>query len=129
VIRSLAGRESIVPNELLITSRVENMSLEDSKVFLTTQVSVSYNSDVELVSRLLLEAAQSQERVLRDPPPSAHLANFGADGLEFTLGYWIKDPHNGQMNLRSAINLAVLAALRAHHIEIPFPQRVVHTRT
>ncbi len=129
VIRSLAGRESIVPNELLITSRVENMSLEDSKVFLTTQVSVAYDSDVELVSRLLLEAALSQERVLRDPAPSAYLANFGADGLEFTLGYWIKDPHNGQMNLRSAINLAVLDALRKHHIEIPFPQRVVHTRT
>lgn len=128
VIRSLAGRESIVPNELLITSRVENMSLEDSKVFLSTQVSVAYDSDVDLVSRLLLESAQAQERVLEDPAPSAYLANFGADGLEFTLGYWIKDPHNGQMNLRSEINLAVLAALRAHQIEIPYPQRVVHTR-
>ncbi len=128
VIRSLTGRESIVPNELLITSRVENMSLEDSKVFLTTQVSVAYDSDVELVSRLLVQAAGSQERVLQDPPPAAYLSNFGADGLELTLGYWIKDAHNGQLNLRSAINMAVLAALRKNKIEIPYPQRVIHTR-
>ena len=36
------------------------------------------------------------------------------------------DPENGQQNLRSLINLAILKSLRAHHIEIPYPQRVVH---
>jgi small-conductance mechanosensitive channel len=47
--------------------------------------------------------------------------------LEFTVGYWIADPENGQLNLRSLINLAILRALREHGIEIPFPQRVLHT--
>jgi small-conductance mechanosensitive channel len=75
-----------------------------------------------------VQAAGSQERVLQDPPPAAYLSNFGADGLELTLGYWIKDAHNGQLNLRSAINMAVLAALRKNKIEIPYPQRVIHTR-
>lgn len=126
VIRSASGRESIVPNEMLITNRVENLSLADSRVWQSTVVSVAYDSDVALVSRLLVEAALAQERVLRDPAPSAALSTFGADGLEFTLGYWMEDPENGQLNLRSQINLAILAALRAHHIEIPFPQRVVH---
>jgi small-conductance mechanosensitive channel len=56
------------------------------------------------------------------------LSNFGADGLEFTVGYWIADPENGQLNLRSAVNLAILKALRESGIEIPFPQRVLHTR-
>lgn len=128
VIRSLVGRESIVPNELLITSRVENFSLADSKVWQSTTVSVGYDSDVELVMRLLLEAATAQPRVLTDPAPAAQLSAFGADGLEFTLGYWIADPENGQGNLRSLVNLAVLAALRAHQIDIPYPQRVVHAR-
>lgn len=126
VIRSLTGRESIVPNELLIINRVENLSLADNRIWQSTIVSVAYDSDVEQVIALLMEAALSQERVLRDPGPSVALSAFGADGLEFTLGYWIGDPENGQLNLRSLINRAILKSLRAHQIEIPYPQRVLH---
>lgn len=74
----------------------------------------------------LMAQAQAQLRVLKDPAPNAALSAFGADGLEFTLGYWIADPENGQLNLRSEINLAILRSLREHGIEIPYPQRVVH---
>ncbi|MDP2416802.1 MAG: mechanosensitive ion channel [Hydrogenophaga sp.] len=128
VIRSATGRESIVPNEILITSRVENLSLADAKVWQSTVVSVAYESDVDLVRSLLAQAALAQPRVLKDPAPNAALSAFGADGLEFTLGYWIADPENGQLNLRSAINMAILTALREHGIEIPFPQRVLHMK-
>jgi small-conductance mechanosensitive channel len=128
VVRSLTGRESIVPNEMLITSRVENLSLADTKVYQSTSVSVGYESDVAQVSELLLQAALAQARVLRDPGPVVQLSNFGTDGLEFTVGYWINDPQAGQGNLRSDINVAVLAALRAHGVTIPYPQRVVHQR-
>ena len=128
VVRSLGGRESIVPNEMLITSRVENLSLADSHLYQTTVVSVGYESDVDQVTELLLQAALAQERVLRDPSPGIFLSSFGADGLEFTVGYWLRDVQNGQLGLRSDINRAILAALRANNIEIPFPQRVVHQR-
>jgi small-conductance mechanosensitive channel len=129
VIRSLGGRESIVPNEMLITNRVENLSLADPRVWQSTQVSVAYDSDVDLVTRLLLQAASSQDRVLLDPAPAVVLLAFGADGLEFRLGYWIGDPENGSDNLRSLVNLEILRLLRANQVEIPFPQRVVHQRT
>ncbi len=126
LIRSLAGRESIVPNDTLITSRVENLSLADPKVWQSTVVSVAYDSDVELVTRLLLEAASAPARVLKDPAPAVAMTAFGADGLEFTVGYWLADPENGQNNLKSEINHAILKAFRQHGIEIPFPQRVMH---
>ncbi|MDI1275486.1 mechanosensitive ion channel domain-containing protein [Polaromonas sp.] len=128
VVRSLGGRESIVPNEMFISNRIENLSLADSRVLQSTVVSVGYDSDVELVMRLLTEAALAQDRVLRDPGPGVNLTNFGADGLEFTLNYWMTDPENGQQNLRSRINLAILQSLRDNGIEIPYPQRVIHTR-
>ena len=128
VIRSLTGRESIVPNELLITSRVENLSLADALVWQSTVVSVAYDSDVDLVMRLLEQAALNQQRVLRQPAPAVALSAFGTDGLEFTVGYWIADPENGTLNLRSLVNLDILRLLREHRIEIPFPQRVVHAR-
>ena len=128
VIRSLTGRESIVPNELLITSRVENLSLADALVSQLTVVSVAYDSDVDLVMDLLKEATAKQDRVLLDPPPTVALSNFGADGLEFTVGYWLADAENGSLNLKSLINLAILKTLRENHVEIPYPQRVVHTK-
>eukprot|EP01037_Dinobryon_pediforme_P011849 gene11849-11937_t len=125
VIRSPSGRESIVPNELLITQRVENLSLSDPRVWMSTVVSVAYESDVDQVAQLLTDAALVSPRVLRDPAPSASLSAFGADGLEFTVGFWIADPENGSLGLRSDINRAILSALRAHQIEIPYPQRVI----
>jgi small-conductance mechanosensitive channel len=128
VVRSGVGRESIVPNELLITSRVENLSLADPNLYQTTVVVVAGNSDVDQVLGLMVQAALTQPRVLRSPAPSAYLSAFVADGLEMTLGYWLGDMDKGLMNLRSDINRAILAALRAHTIEIPLPQRVVHAR-
>ena len=128
VVRALSGRESIVPNEMFIINRIENLSLADLQVLQSTVVSVGYDSDVELVMRLLHDAALAQKRVLPEPAPTANLTNFGPDGLEFTLNYWMIDPENGQQNLKSQVNLAALTALRAHGVEIPFPQRVLHTK-
>jgi len=126
LIRSLSGRESIVPNEKLITERIENLSLADPRILLSTDVTVGYDSDVDLVQRILLDAARTSGRVIADPEPAARLVKFGADGLEFTLQFWIADPQNGQMNVRSDVNLHILKSLREAGVEIPFPQRVVH---
>jgi small-conductance mechanosensitive channel len=128
LIRAPNGREAIVPNEKVITERVENLSLADTRVMLTTDIAVGYDSDVAQVQRILCEAATSTQRVLRDPGPIAHLNKFGADGLEFTLQFWIDDPANGQINVRSEVNLRILEGLRSAGVEIPFPQRVVHMR-
>ncbi|MDB5875150.1 MAG: putative small-conductance mechanosensitive ion channel [Ramlibacter sp.] len=128
LIRSLTGRESIVPNEKLITERIENLSLADPRILLATDVAVGYDSDVDRVQKVLVDAALATDRVLADPEPAARLAKFGADGLEFTLQFWISDPNNGQLNVRSDVNLRILEGLREAGIEIPFAQRVVHVR-
>jgi small-conductance mechanosensitive channel len=128
VIRAPNGRESIVPNEMLINSRVENLSLADSRVLQSTAVSVGYGSDVHQVMALLTQSCVSQDKVLKAPAPFVTLSNFGTDGLEFGVHYWVDEQQAGLLTLKSEINVAILAVLRAHDIEIPFPQRVVHTR-
>lgn len=128
LIRAGNGRESIVPNETLITQRVENLSDADRKFNVTTNVTVGYDSDVDEVQRILCAAALAQPRVLTNPAPVAFLVNFAPDGLEFSLHFWISDPSAGSLNLRSAINIAILDGLRAAGIDIPFPQRVVQFR-
>jgi small-conductance mechanosensitive channel len=129
VIRALSGREAIVPNEKLITERVENLSLTDPKVLIIQPITVGYESDVAQVQEILVRAAVASPRVLPDPEPVAHLANFGNDGLEFNLCFWISDPENGQLNVRSQINVAILQGLRAAGVDIPYPQRVIHVKS
>jgi small-conductance mechanosensitive channel len=128
VIRANSGREAIVPNEMLITQKIENLTLADTQVLITVPVTVGYGSDVEQVMGVLKDAAVSQPRVLADPAPAAYLSSFGPDGLDFVLTVWIADPGAGVLPLRSALNLAVLAGLRNAGIDIPYPQRVVHMK-
>ena len=126
VIRSLGGRESIVPNETLITTRVENASLADPRVLVSTAVQVAYGTDVRALQPKLEAAIASVRRVIADPAPSVQLGAFSADGMDLTINFWIRDQENGQGNVKSDVNLVVLDVLNREGIEIPFPQRVVH---
>ncbi len=124
-IRAGSGREAIVPNDTLVTSRVENLTQSDRRTAVTTSVPVGYDSDVDLVKRLLEQCAAAQPRVLTVPPPAATLDDFGADGIRFTLTFYISDPENGWGGLRSAVNFAILQTLREHRIDIPGHQHAV----
>ena len=125
VIRALNGRESIVPNEMMITQRVENCSLADPKVAVTTQVQVAYGTDLDALFPRLAEAVAGVKRVIADNPPGVQLTSFAADGMDLTIAFWIADPENGTGGVRSDVNLAVLRTLDEMGVEIPFPQRVM----
>jgi small-conductance mechanosensitive channel len=126
VIRALNGRESIVPNEMLITQRVENASLADPSVLVTSIVQVAYGTDLDTLMPAITQAVRGVARVMTNPGPGVQLSAFAADGLELTVYFWINDPHNGQGQVKSEVNLATLAAITAAGVEIPFPQRVLH---
>jgi small-conductance mechanosensitive channel len=125
VIRAFNGRESIVPNEMLITQRVENSSLADPKVSINTTLQVAYGTDLGKLMPLMASAVAAVPRVIDEPAPAVQLKAFAADGLELTVHFWIADPENGQGNVRSDVNLALLRTLDAAGVEIPYPQRVV----
>jgi len=113
---------------MLITQRVENSSLADPKVLLQTHVQVAYGTDVHTLRGKLEAAVREVPRVLADPGPAVQLAEFAADGMNLNVLFWILDPENGQGNVRSEVNLAVLALLNAEGVTIPFPQRVLHVQ-
>ena len=123
VLQGLDGMESIVPNEMLVSGAVQNSSLSNSMLNISTKVSVAYDSDVDSVIHLLEEAALTVERVLKDRRPSGTLLNFGADGLDLQLSFWINDPQNGRGGVTSDVNRAIWRALKDNNISVPFPQR------
>ena len=121
-IRSLSGVEAILPNELMVTQRVENNSLHTRALTVSTTVTVAYDSDAELVRRLLIEAARDVPRVIGEA--SVNLSRFSPEGLEFSLGIKVEDPDNGTAGLFSEINRRFLERAREHGIEFPLPKRL-----
>jgi len=125
VVRSLTGVEAIIPNDILVTTTVVNHSYTDKKVRVALKVQVAYSTRIGPALQLLTEIALRQPRILRDPAPTAHVTNLADSGVDLELGVWLADPDRGTLEVRSAINVAILEEFRAHGIEIPFPQREV----
>ena len=123
VVRAITGREAIVPNEMLLTSRVENLSLADPRVVQTTRVLVAFDADVPRAMALMEAAARAQARVLATPAPSVQLSQFVPEGIELTVVYWIADLENGQGNLRSDLNLALWHVFAEQGIALAGPAR------
>jgi small-conductance mechanosensitive channel len=125
LLRGMTGVEMIVPNEMLVSSVITNETFSDPKVRIATQVQVAYGGDLEHAMAILVEAARAQPRVLADPPPKAFLSAFADSGINLELGFWIADPEEGSLQIKSDIHLAIWKAFRDAGIEIPFPQREV----
>ena len=123
VVRDRDGVATLVPNQHLITNPVINWSYSDPRVRLKLPVRVSYDSDPELALAILLEAADNQSRVLRDPVPVSRLISFGDYGFDLELRFWISDPQEGVHNVRSDVNRAIWKLFQQHGIRIPVPQQ------
>jgi small-conductance mechanosensitive channel len=125
VLQKADNTKVIIPNETLVTNVMLNHSMTDRNTRVQMRVQVSYDTDLELAMRLLIEAASTQERVLQKPAPSALVTNFADSGIDLLLNVWISDPENGMAGLQSAIYLDIWRAFQKHNISIPLPQREI----
>ncbi len=119
----------IVPNSKFISENVINWSFGDSLIRFRVPVGVGYDSDVDLVSRLMVEAASENEDVVEEPPPSVRFLEFGDNAMIFELRAWSRVRLHRPGLFRSNMNFAILRKFREHNIEIPFPQHDLHLRS
>jgi potassium efflux system protein len=127
-IRNWDKQELLVPNKEFITGRLLNWTLSDPMNRVVITVGVDYGSDVRLAMRLLEEAVNEEERVLKDPAPLLSFEGFGDNSLTLVLRCYL-----GSMDYRIAVTTALHHAIndkfREHGISIAFPQRDVHLTT
>ena len=122
------GLEYLIPNEDLITKQVVNWSMSDDRVRIRAPIGVSYKSDIHRARKICVDAARNTPRVIDDPAPLCHLVGFGNSAVELELRFWIRDPRNGIVNVKSDVLLRIWDMFAAEGIEIPFPQCDVHLR-
>ena len=115
----------IIPNHLYLTNSLYNWTQNGSSTRETVDVGVAYGSDVELVKRLLIQAANSSKLVFKNPEPSVVFMNFGESSLDFRVAFTIEDSFNSRFP-KSEIRFAIDRLFRENNVSIPFPQRDVH---
>jgi len=117
-------KELIVPNREFITGQLINWTLSDSILRLVVKVGVAYGSDVSLVHALLLQVAQEEPRVLREPPPTAIFNQIADSPFDFELRVYVAGLDEYQ-TLRHELNTRIEQLMREHGVELSFPQRAI----
>ncbi|MEE4317146.1 MAG: mechanosensitive ion channel protein, partial [Erythrobacter sp.] len=120
--------EHLIPNENLMINQVVNWSYSSKEVRVKAPVGVSYNSDLDLVERLLYQAVDETKRVLKQPRARVNIMGFGDNSVDFEVRFWIEDPEEGLSNIRSDVLKRVWQLFHEHGVEIPFPQRDLHLK-
>jgi potassium-dependent mechanosensitive channel len=110
----------IVPNSKLVSQRVINWSYADPRARIAIAVGVADDSDIQLVTDTLIEAARSVPNVLPEPKPTVQFMKFGDYSLDFRLLVWTNQPRR-HMQLRSDINYRIAQLFRERSIRIPYP--------
>ena len=123
------GIEHLIPNEELITTRVENWSFSNLRIRQKIPVGISYSADVRAAIEMCVEAAKANPRVLGTPSPICLLKGFGDSSVDLEVRFWMVDPQNGLSNVKSDILLDIWDRFHENDIEIPFPQRDLHLKS
>jgi small-conductance mechanosensitive channel len=121
------GYNIIVPNHKFITENVVNWSHQTFDRRFQVEVGVSYLSDVDLVTEVLLQCSKDQKELIKDDAhkPYVRFQNFGDSSLLFCLMFWTSDIFHAE-RVKSDLRFKIFKAFRENKITIPFPQRDVH---
>ncbi|UAB74582.1 mechanosensitive ion channel family protein [Mesoflavibacter sp. SCSIO 43206] len=115
----------IIPNHLYLTNSLYNWTQNGTTTRESVSVGVAYGSDVELVKKLLLQAAKEHPKVLKFPPPLVLFTDFADSSLNFKLIFTLNDSFTAAIP-QSEIRFKINKLFKDNNISIPFPQRDVH---
>ena len=113
-----------VPNETLLKAEITNLTHFPIRRF-DAQIRVAHRADIGKVREVLLEVAAQNTICLDEPAPLIIFLGFEESAMTFQFSVWAANPN--YLLLRNSIQEEIKAAFDAAGIEIPFPQRALHT--
>jgi small-conductance mechanosensitive channel len=115
----------IMPNRKFIAENVTNWSYNNNIMRFSLKVGVAYGSDTKLVSKLMMNSAESHSLVSKQRKGFVGFKNFGDSALEFELYFWTTEIFRIEI-VKSDLRFMIDKAFRENGITIPFPQRDLH---
>ena len=121
ILRASDGSEAVIPNEMMVSAPIQNFSLSDRKVRLSSQLMVAYQTNVDEFAISVRESIRDLPRVLSEPAPDVLIRRLAQEGIELEVAVWIDDPEHGSAALVSELNSRLLDLIRRLKITIPSP--------
>lgn len=122
---TIDNRVLVIPNHLYLTNSLFNWTQNGTTTREHVTVGVAYGSDVQLVKKLLLEAANSHPDIVDSTETIVQFTDFGDSSLNFKVVFTLADSFNANTP-KSDIRFEIDRLFRENNITIPFPQRDVH---
>ncbi len=117
-----------VPNAIIANGKIINESGgADVKSRVRVPVGVSYNADIDLVKRVLVEVGEAEPEVCQTPEPRVRFRAFGPSSLDFELLVWIVDPET-RGRVKDSLNSAIYKRFHQEGIEIPYSKHDIYIK-
>lgn len=125
VLRTYDGRDIIVPNSTVYSSNVIiNTSQLQRRVEL--DLTVGYNYDVRVITRIIQNSLAQVEEILKDPAPQVLCWDLGATSLGMKLRWWIDSERSEEVISRARAVQAIKEAFDANGIDPTDPQLIYY---
>lgn len=118
----------VVPNNEIMRRDIVNYTASGSDIRLRIPLGISYDADVELAKRLVLDVARETPGVKEAPDPKVIVRSFGESSVNLELRVWISDARR-RRDIADDITGHVKTAFDDHGVEIPYPKRDIYVRT
>ena len=123
------GKDIMVPNTTFIENAYENWTHKDPRQRYEVYFTVSFDTDIDSLEDIIIPAVSAHPSVLQEPEePDLELREFGESGINFAVEFWCSGIDDGPNKFTSDLNFIIWRTLRDNNIEIPYPQRVIHTK-
>ena len=125
------GKDIVIPNEKFITSAFTNWTHKNKKQRYRVDFSVAYQTDIRAMVPIIKAVVAEHPEVISgdqypiEEQPDCEIDSFGDSGINMFVEYWMESIDDGKHRVSGDLMLTILETLRAHDIEIPFPQREV----
>ncbi len=116
-----------IPNKLVVTHTITNLSYPTKVHSNRLRVSFDYGTPPNTVRELLARAAGGAPGVLELPPPKIFLREFGESGIVYEIKYCLDDERRYN-DIEDAIRTNIWYAARRAGLRIPYPIRTVEIR-
>lgn len=122
-LRTLDNKTIIIPNAKITSDNITNYTKKPLRR-VDLVVGVSYREDIENVRKAVADVLGSDERILKDPPPTIAVLELGDSSVNFAVRPWVKT--EDYWNVYFDTTERIKKRFDAEGISIPFPQRDVH---
>jgi small-conductance mechanosensitive channel len=137
VIRNFQNRRVIIPNSIISDEVIVNSDLVETKVCQWIEMGISYNSDIDLARKIMIEEVEAHPFVIDnrteeeiengEPKIPVRVVSLGESSVNLRAWAWGKDSADA-FRMQCELLESIKKRFDKEGIEIPFPHRTLYIR-